>query len=356
MVDRANAAMEGRKETKAGESKDVRSEERKEREGLKEAGDEEPQEVSKVEQTILSGTEAAVIIQSAYRGYEVRRWEPLKKLRQIAKGREEAAEISGRINALDSEHSVDNKQKAELGETIMKLLLRLDTIQGLHPSLRDIRKYVAKELISLQEKLDSLMMEKEPSAEEISPEIVDDYPNSAIEDSAKGGEKEGKTSNEDGNSYLRELPPDTISNSRNEETLDKAAKLSVGYHLQGEGVEVMNQLEPCENETIIKEIPTETQCSNLDSADESSLGVMESNIGCAVNKAIPFSETDKEVIPLAQLPQAVTVEHNEIAPEDTVFSPAKDLECEEVKVDSLESVNAEVTVMPEVTNGRLHCC
>ncbi|GAB2248467.1 hypothetical protein Droror1_Dr00008349 [Drosera rotundifolia] len=49
--------------------------------------------------------------------------------------------------------AMDAKERVILGETIMKLLLKMDTIQGLHWSLRDMRKSVAKGLVGLQEEL-----------------------------------------------------------------------------------------------------------------------------------------------------------------------------------------------------------
>lgn len=106
----------------------------------------------------LSEVEAALLIQSAYRGYEVRKWESLKKLKQITKVREKVAEVRNQIQALESSSDLqkDDKQKLVIGEKIMDLLLKLDTIQGLHPSLRDNRKALARELVALQEKLDSL--------------------------------------------------------------------------------------------------------------------------------------------------------------------------------------------------------
>ncbi|XP_042504123.1 BAG family molecular chaperone regulator 6 [Macadamia integrifolia] len=107
---------------------------------------------------VISAREAAVLIQSAYHGYEVRKWEPLKKLRQVGKVRDQVEEVRERIRALESspELQMDKKQKLTIGETIMGLLLQLDVIQGLHPSLRDIRKSVARDLVSLQERLDSV--------------------------------------------------------------------------------------------------------------------------------------------------------------------------------------------------------
>ncbi|OVA06731.1 IQ motif [Macleaya cordata] len=110
----------------------------------------------------FSSAEAAVRIQSTYRGYEVRKWEPLKKLRQIARVREQVNEVRTQILGLESSNIQKNeKQRVFISETIMNLLLQLDTIQGLHPSVRDFRKSVARELVCLQEKLDSLTSQKD---------------------------------------------------------------------------------------------------------------------------------------------------------------------------------------------------
>ncbi|PIN05302.1 hypothetical protein CDL12_22162 [Handroanthus impetiginosus] len=107
----------------------------------------------------LSEEEAAVIIQSAYRGLDVRKWESIKKLKQIAKVREQVAEVKQLIQAMESSSDMqgNSKQRNIVAETIMSLLLKLDTIQGLHPSIREVRKSVVRELVGLQEKLDSLM-------------------------------------------------------------------------------------------------------------------------------------------------------------------------------------------------------
>ncbi|XP_071716180.1 LOW QUALITY PROTEIN: BAG family molecular chaperone regulator 6 [Rutidosis leptorrhynchoides] len=106
----------------------------------------------------LSEHEAALIIQSVYRGFEVRKSQPLMKLRQISEVKKQVVELRNFIQDLESSSTahVDEKQKLVIGETIMSILLKLDTIQGLHPIVRDVRKSVAKELVGLQEKLDSL--------------------------------------------------------------------------------------------------------------------------------------------------------------------------------------------------------
>lgn len=121
----------------------------------------------------LSTTEAAVLIQSLYRGFLVRKWQPLNKLKQIAKVREQVNEVGARVQTLESSSELrkDEKQRILIGEAIMNLLLQLDIIQGLHPSVRDVRKSVAKELTCLQEKLDSLFSVR--AAEEDKPVATD---------------------------------------------------------------------------------------------------------------------------------------------------------------------------------------
>ncbi|KAI8022576.1 BAG family molecular chaperone regulator 6 [Camellia lanceoleosa] len=130
--------------------------------GANKAENEIPKEEDKAKRKDLSVAEATVIIQSAYRGFEVRKWEPLKKLKQIAEVKEHVAQIRSQIESLESsfDNRSDDKQKLIIGETIMSLLLKLDTIQGLHPTVRNFRKSMAKELVSLQEKLDSLPTNK----------------------------------------------------------------------------------------------------------------------------------------------------------------------------------------------------
>lgn len=149
-------------------------------------GDAETKEVKKAaKRKILPNAEAAVIIQSAYRGYEVRKWEPLKKLKQIAKIREQVENIREQIYRLETCAKLpDEKQPVFISETIMTLLLQLDTIQGLNPIVREIRKSVAKELICLQEKLDSLASQNSGKARDLSTaKPCDDHCESAEDNS-----------------------------------------------------------------------------------------------------------------------------------------------------------------------------
>ncbi|KAF7051571.1 hypothetical protein CFC21_059799 [Triticum aestivum] len=105
----------------------------------------------------LSEPDAAVRIQSAYRGYHVRRWQPLEKLRKIKNVHKQMQDVEKQLQALEASSKQPTvKEHIAMNETIMNLLLNLDTIQNLHPVVREARKSVARQLVCLQEKLDSL--------------------------------------------------------------------------------------------------------------------------------------------------------------------------------------------------------
>lgn len=100
---------------------------------------------------------AATRIQSAFRGYFVRKCTPLKHLRIIHKVREELKELVRKMIEIEQFEKLcdDAQERLKWTEGVMALLLRLDSIQGAHPDVREVRKSVAKELIHLQEILDS---------------------------------------------------------------------------------------------------------------------------------------------------------------------------------------------------------
>lgn len=85
----------------------------------------------KAEKRNLPDVQAAVLIQSVYRGFGVRKSEPLKKLKQMADVRQQVAEVRDRIQALESFTDLQkyDKERAVIGEMIMRLLLKLDAIQ-----------------------------------------------------------------------------------------------------------------------------------------------------------------------------------------------------------------------------------
>lgn len=90
-----------------------------------------PEEKTKARRANLSDADAATFIQSAYRGFQVRKWQPLQKLKQIAEVRTQCAEIRSLIEILEKSPDLwtDAKQRTVIGETIMSLLLKLDGIQ-----------------------------------------------------------------------------------------------------------------------------------------------------------------------------------------------------------------------------------
>jgi hypothetical protein len=71
-------------------------------------------EESKPVKKIWSDNEAAAKIQSVYRGYDVRKWDPLNKLKQIAKVKDQMAEVKRSIEALPAS-STEDKQRLVMG-------------------------------------------------------------------------------------------------------------------------------------------------------------------------------------------------------------------------------------------------
>ncbi|KAJ9556348.1 hypothetical protein OSB04_010962 [Centaurea solstitialis] len=110
----------------------------------------------------LSENEAALIVRSACRGFQ-----PITKLRQIAEVGKRVIELRNRIRDRES-CCFDSKEKL-----------------GLHPVVREVRKCVAKELVGLQEKLDSLKPEtpiEQPTTKRVKDDDADDEsPNTNLE-------------------------------------------------------------------------------------------------------------------------------------------------------------------------------
>uniref|UniRef100_A0A1J3G5R2 BAG family molecular chaperone regulator 6 n=1 Tax=Noccaea caerulescens TaxID=107243 RepID=A0A1J3G5R2_NOCCA len=117
--------------------------------------------------------EAARIIQSRYRGYDVRRWEPLKKLQKIVTVREQMGDVTRRVKAVEdsTDQPIEENEIIILGEMVMNLLLKLDSVQGLHPSIRDHRKSLARELSDIEDKLDSLRKKSSEEKEAVEEQV-----------------------------------------------------------------------------------------------------------------------------------------------------------------------------------------
>ena len=101
---------------------------------------------------------AATAIQAAYRGHLVRRTQPLKHLRVIRDVRIELQRLEHQLATdprLFETLRRDSTERLKWSEGGMHLLLQLDSLQGLHPVVRDNRKSLTKEVISYQEYIDS---------------------------------------------------------------------------------------------------------------------------------------------------------------------------------------------------------
>ncbi|KAK6239764.1 hypothetical protein QUC31_005233 [Theobroma cacao] len=217
----------------------------------------------KAETKRMSDAEAAKLIQSAYRGFEVRKWDPLKKLKQIAKAREQVDEIRNRIQALESfsDPNKDDRQRLLIGEMIMSLPLKLDSIQGLHSCVRDARKSLARELLTAQEKLDSLSSKfAEGKVKELATAASTDYPrvdacrNASIEKENKktsgGCISSFEDTNENGNN-VKEPEQENLSDkedkkpdAKDEETTEPPiADQELDGKIENEPTEVSNDIE-----------------------------------------------------------------------------------------------------------------
>lgn len=117
------------------------------------------QEVLKVPR-LKSEDAAATKIHAVYRGYAVRRTQPLKQLREIKKVREELESFKRKLEDPEQKQKIcSDKERLRWTENIMLLLLRLDGLQGMHPDVRLIRKDLTKEIIRFQKTIDSLPFE-----------------------------------------------------------------------------------------------------------------------------------------------------------------------------------------------------
>ncbi|CAH9092553.1 unnamed protein product [Cuscuta epithymum] len=94
---------------------------------------------------------AARTIQAQFRAFLVRRSRTLRQLKQLAS-------IKSAFNVLKSSASDSNPQAVILKAN--RLLLKLDSIQGSDPMIRDGKKSISRELVKLIELIDGISVEK----------------------------------------------------------------------------------------------------------------------------------------------------------------------------------------------------
>lgn len=98
--------------------------------------------------------DSVVKIQKVFRGFLVR-----KSVKKIAGIKREVDEIEKRISMKNTVELIrrDSKERLKVNETLMNLLLRLDSVPGVDSGVRDCRRAVIKRAIRLQEMIDAIV-------------------------------------------------------------------------------------------------------------------------------------------------------------------------------------------------------
>ncbi|XP_073279615.1 BAG family molecular chaperone regulator 5, mitochondrial-like [Primulina huaijiensis] len=101
----------------------------------------------------LPESSAAVRIQSAYRSHMVR-----TLVRKIAAVDSEAKYWQRIIQRQDTVDSVrtSERERIKINEALMGLLFSLDSVPGIDPNVRELRRHVSRRIVGLQEILDAV--------------------------------------------------------------------------------------------------------------------------------------------------------------------------------------------------------
>ncbi|KAK7303373.1 hypothetical protein RJT34_14277 [Clitoria ternatea] len=100
-----------------------------------------------------SQSNAARTIQSAYRSHRIR-----TLYRKIAAVDSEADQLQRLIQRQDTVDAVrtNHLEKLKVNEALMALLLKLDSVPGIDPTVREARRKVTRRIVGLQEIVDSV--------------------------------------------------------------------------------------------------------------------------------------------------------------------------------------------------------
>lgn len=110
----------------------------------------------------MDETSAAIKIQSAFRGFSTRKCAPLKNLKIIHDVKAKAEDVRRRIADRQVVESIrqNEKERLKISEEIMSLILKLDAIQEVHSFVREARRAVVRELVSLEKDVDAIIAGK----------------------------------------------------------------------------------------------------------------------------------------------------------------------------------------------------
>ncbi|KAL4369111.1 hypothetical protein GQ457_05G034100 [Hibiscus cannabinus] len=101
----------------------------------------------------LATATAALKIQSVYRARVIR-----NLYKQIASVNSEANRLQQLIQSQETVDSIrnDEMEKLRINETLMGLLLKLDSVPGMDPTVREARRKVSRRIVGLQEIVDGI--------------------------------------------------------------------------------------------------------------------------------------------------------------------------------------------------------
>ncbi|KAJ4704025.1 BAG family molecular chaperone regulator 5, mitochondrial-like [Melia azedarach] len=98
-------------------------------------------------------SQAAAKIQAAYKAHVIRSL--YKKISSVNSEANHFQRLIQRQETVDSIRS-DEREKLRMNEALMGLLLRLDSVPGFNPSIREARRKVSRRIVGLQEILDGI--------------------------------------------------------------------------------------------------------------------------------------------------------------------------------------------------------
>ncbi|CAI9086897.1 OLC1v1020820C1 [Oldenlandia corymbosa var. corymbosa] len=112
-----------------------------------------PQQQSPLPPSFSRGKTAALRIQSAYRSYVVRRL--VKKMSAVNSEANNWQRLIQRQETVDAVRSSE-RERIRINEALMELLFRLDSVPGIDPTVRELRRHLSRRIVGLQEILDSV--------------------------------------------------------------------------------------------------------------------------------------------------------------------------------------------------------
>lgn len=126
-----------------------------------------------------SSEAAAIRLQAAARGFMAR-----KSVRAVREVEREAAEVGEKVAREAEALRGDARARIAVGETLMKMLLRLDAVRG----AREYRKRVTKRVLALQDAVDALEPKPAPDSEVVAEENESEVTSEMADDSAEATE------------------------------------------------------------------------------------------------------------------------------------------------------------------------